>query len=121
MGALKGNMKMDDFDRIVRDLRAERIPECPGNLRDGILRRVRAGREDAPDTFWTGLLRLALRPQIAAGLLAMTVALGVMTTAVASQATQPPVRAGNALGFDVIANPYLLECYHHKADWWQRD
>ena len=119
MGALKGDMNMDDLDRIVRDLRAERLPECPGNLRDGILRRVRAGREDPAEVFWAGLFRLALRPQIAAGLLVMTVALGVMTTAVASQATQPAAKPGPTLGFEVISNPHLLECYHHKSDWWR--
>jgi hypothetical protein len=115
-------MNEDDFDRIVRDLRAERLPECPGNLRDTILRRVRGERSaDTSDLFWVDLFRLAFRPQIAAGLLAMTAALGVMTTAVASQVTQSPVKPGDTLGFDVIANPYLLECYHHKSDWWRRD
>ena len=115
-------MNEDDFDRIVRDLRAERLPECPGNLRDTILRRVRGERSaDASDLFWVDLFRLAFRPQIAAGLLAMTMALGVMTTAVASQAAAPQTKAGASLGFDVIANPYLLECYHQKSDWWRRD
>ena len=114
-------MKEDDLNRIVRDLRAERLPECPGNLRESILRRVRAPREDPADLYWAGLLRLALRPQIAAGLLAMTVALGIMTTAVASQAAQPAAKPGNALGFEVITNPHLLECYHHKSDWWRWD
>lgn len=116
-------MNNGELDQLFREARAEPLPECPIGLRDEVLRRVRRERAGAgePDAFWAEVFRLAFRPQVAAGLLALTVALGVMTTAVASQSTPVQMRADDPLGFESISNPHLLECYHHRSDWWKRD
>lgn len=112
-------MKESEFNRIIQEIRADRLPECPGDLRDAVLRRVRNERarnsSDASNASWTDLVRVAFRPQIATCLLALTVALGVMTTAVASQVASPGVETRNSLGFEVITNHNILERFHQGS------
>ena len=119
MFAFRVIMKQHDFNSVIDRLRSGSVPERPAGIADTVMRRVRAERarnRSLPSSFVLGLLDLALRPQVAVVIVALTIALGVMTTAVASQVATPASKEAGSLGFEMIANPRVLECYHCRPE-----
>ncbi|MCC5835047.1 MAG: hypothetical protein JJU20_09965 [Opitutales bacterium] len=109
-------MNKRDLNTLLNEIREEALPTCPPYLRSRTLARLRAEKESSLNpsiALWDDLLNLALRPQIAVLLLILTVALGTVTTTVASQMVQPIAKPTNPLGFEVIVNPGTLECHHN--------
>lgn len=107
-------MKSDKFESILRQLRSVEVPACPDDMDVRVVRRIR--REAANHSAGVGRdwLRLLVRPRNAFGLLVMSIALGAGTTAVASQMSALPAKASDPMGFGIITQPHVLECYHCK-------
>lgn len=106
-------MNERQLDEVLRGIRRSPTPPCPAGFEDGVLRRVRTERTEslAPNA-WSEIMALALRPRMAAALIAFTASLGAVTTAVASQVAPPVEKRSDSLGLEVLGNPHLLECHH---------
>ncbi|MCC5789931.1 MAG: hypothetical protein JJT75_09865 [Opitutales bacterium] len=112
-------MKEKSLDHHLAQLRQSHLPSCPDTVIASVLRRIREKEGDSSNDgvlSLAHLTRLALRPGIAAALLATVLSLGVITTSVASQATFLTEKPKDTIGLEIIANPHTLECHHvHKA------
>ncbi len=108
-------MKEHEFDEVLRNLRSTRVPACPAGFENGVLRRVRAERAQAPaGSVWSELAALALRPRMAAAMIAFAASFGAVTTAVATHVAAPVEKLSDTLGLEMIGNPHVLEC--HQVD-----
>lgn len=108
-------MNTEDFDKTLERIRREQLPFCPDSIAGTVVARIRkvdVANENALGSYFSELLGLALRPQVAVFLMAMTIAVGALTTTVSAQLTAPREAPGDLLGFGMISNPKSLECNH---------
>ncbi len=103
----------DQIEEGVSRLRGERLPTCPLWLEGEVMDRIHRLGGHA----WREVVTLAVRPVMAAGLLALAVMLGALTTAVAGHVGGVSVAEADPLGFGIIKNPHVLECLecYHKS------
>lgn len=106
-------MNEREFDKVLSDLRRTPVPPCPTGFENGVLRRVRAERaQSLTGGTWADVVSLALRPRMAAAMIAFAASFGAVTTAVASQVAAPVEKRPDTLGLEMISNPHVLECHH---------
>lgn len=96
----------DPTKDLVLRLRQERLPTCPAWLEGEVIGRIHRLGGNA----WREVIGVAVRPAMAAGLLALAVTLSALTTAVASHVGGGEMAEADPLGFGVIKNVPALEC-----------
>lgn len=103
-------MKEDEFNILVERLRSTDLPNCPGNLEQNVLRRVRTPKVEE-SSIWDLLASWLGRPAFVAVTLATVIVSSFATASVISQ-SHVHGEALTGLGFDVLYQQLLLPTNH---------
>lgn len=107
-------MHEDQFENQLSHLRHESIPDCPGDLEENVLRKVRDQRRRSQRLETQGLLVSMLKPNIGFAALALAVIASAATTTVAMEYSDRSV--DRAVRMAEKADPFQLEVFNHSDD-----
>ena len=106
-------MNKNQLDLEITRIRGMTLPTCPAHLENTVIRLVgEEQRTAAKPAFWGELAALVYQPRMATAIFAFSIALGAVTTTVASQVAAPVEKRPASIGLEALANPHALECHH---------